>query len=376
MSFFNKKEDVIEIQLTQYGKHLLSRGKFLPKLYAFFDDDILYDSRYAGIEEEQKQIQDRIENQTARLKTQYAFSSREKEVHRLTAALVSGKADPQDRVIQPTADRHYALSAPLGSSALGINKAPAWKINFLTGEAEENVDFIKGAMPTMKIPQLKLKPISYKTRIRMGDEPDEEIDGSAQVGDRYGAGSQGSFESTLVSYSDGSYVSIEEDHALIDVRELNSEFMNENFDIEVFLVEEVDFQNNIVPKSMIGKVESREKLYPLCFVQQPKVIKNGFLLDEPEGGPVDEYPEIDPNYVEYWFNIWVDDEIDERHMKRVENETGENFYTSGLGYTATGDDAMNADTQYDRRVEQITSGQQSANSILIYNEIDDGECKD
>ena len=139
MSFFNKKEDVIEIQLTQYGKHLLSRGKFLPKLYAFFDDDILYDSQYAGIEEEQKQIQDRIENQTARLKTQYAFSSREKEVHRLTAALVSGKADPQDRVIQPTADRHYALSAPLGSSALGINKAPAWKINFSTSMLQVNI---------------------------------------------------------------------------------------------------------------------------------------------------------------------------------------------------------------------------------------------
>jgi len=373
MSFFDKKEEVIEIQLTQYGKHLLSRGKFLPKMYAFFDDDILYDSEYAGLEEEQKEIQDRIENQTARLKTQYVFSSREKEVHRLTAALVSGKADPQDRIIQPTADRHYALSAPLGSSALGINKAPAWKINFLTGEAEERVDFIKGAMPTMKIPQLKLKPVCYKTRIVMGDEPDEDTSDTAQVGDIYGAGSQGSFESTLVAYSDGSYVSIQENHALIDVRELNSEFMNENFDIEVFLVEEVDSQNNIVPKSMKGKVESREKLYPLCFTQQPKVMKDGFLLDEPVGGPVDEYPEIDPSYVEYWFNIWVDDEIDERHMKTVENETGENFYTSGLNYSATGDESGYGRSG-DQRTDRMTSGNQ--NSIMIYNEIDDGECKD
>ena len=42
MSFFNKKEDVIEIQLTQYGKYLLSKGKFKPSYYAFFDDDIVF----------------------------------------------------------------------------------------------------------------------------------------------------------------------------------------------------------------------------------------------------------------------------------------------------------------------------------------------
>ena len=43
MSFFNKKEDVIDLQLTQYGKYLLSQGKLKPVYYAFFDDDILYD---------------------------------------------------------------------------------------------------------------------------------------------------------------------------------------------------------------------------------------------------------------------------------------------------------------------------------------------
>ena len=41
MSFFNKKEDVIEIQLTQHGKYLLSKGRFKPAYYAFYDDDII-----------------------------------------------------------------------------------------------------------------------------------------------------------------------------------------------------------------------------------------------------------------------------------------------------------------------------------------------
>ena len=41
MSFLNSKEEVIEIQLTQHGKRLLSQGLFEPKYYAFYDDDVL-----------------------------------------------------------------------------------------------------------------------------------------------------------------------------------------------------------------------------------------------------------------------------------------------------------------------------------------------
>ena len=41
MEFFNKKEEVIDLQLTQYGKYLLSLGKFKPVYYAFYDDGIV-----------------------------------------------------------------------------------------------------------------------------------------------------------------------------------------------------------------------------------------------------------------------------------------------------------------------------------------------
>ena len=46
MTFFNRKEEVIDIQLTQYGKYVLSKGRFKPDCYAFFDDDIIYDTAY------------------------------------------------------------------------------------------------------------------------------------------------------------------------------------------------------------------------------------------------------------------------------------------------------------------------------------------
>ena len=371
MGFFNKKEEVIEIQLTQYGKHLLSRGKFSPKMYAFFDDDVMYDASYADIDEEQSDIQQRIEDDSPRLKTQYVFSSREKEVKRLTAALVSGKVDLQDRIIQPTADKHYALSAPLGNSEIGNNKAPAWQINFLRGSTAERVEHITGAAPTMKIPQLNLKPIMYRTRIWSDIPPDNSFSGLAQSGDIYGPGSQGDLSVTLQQYEDGSYVSIQEDYAIIDVRENNSQFHNENFEVEVFLVENVDSQDNIVPKAMLGVVESREKLYPLSFMQQKTYIKNGFLLDEPEGGAVDENPVIDPNYVEYWFNVWVDDEIDERVLKAVcfEYDSSRNIYTKQDENCALKPEKPSTD-----EVLYGSAGRRNYLTGVTYE--DDGECED
>jgi hypothetical protein len=48
MEFFDKKEDVIEVQLTQYGKLLLAKGKFRPMYYAFYDDAVMYESQRGG----------------------------------------------------------------------------------------------------------------------------------------------------------------------------------------------------------------------------------------------------------------------------------------------------------------------------------------
>ena len=64
MSFFDKKEEVMEIQLTTYGKELLSKGDFKPFYYAFYDEGIMYDALYGGITEDQNDAQYRIKNET------------------------------------------------------------------------------------------------------------------------------------------------------------------------------------------------------------------------------------------------------------------------------------------------------------------------
>ena len=63
MEFLDPKEQVIDLELTSYGRFMLSQGKFDPKIYAFFDNDVVYDSRFAqtGSDPKIKELQNSIE---------------------------------------------------------------------------------------------------------------------------------------------------------------------------------------------------------------------------------------------------------------------------------------------------------------------------
>ena len=74
MEFFNRKEEVIDIELTSHGKRLLSAGKFKPSFYAFYDDDITYDSDYGLPKDNIGQAHDRIVK-TPRLKPNAVYDS-------------------------------------------------------------------------------------------------------------------------------------------------------------------------------------------------------------------------------------------------------------------------------------------------------------
>ena len=70
MSFFNKKEEVIEMKLTEYGKRKLELGRLNPTFYAFFDDDILYNTDAAGFTEAKNDADRRIRFDTPSLRVQ------------------------------------------------------------------------------------------------------------------------------------------------------------------------------------------------------------------------------------------------------------------------------------------------------------------
>ena len=88
MTFSNKKEDVLYMELTPYGRQLLSRGELKPMYYSFFDDDIVYDisqiktsdtSTYPSgfLSESNGEIKTRILNSTPYLKPTTCFLGRD-----------------------------------------------------------------------------------------------------------------------------------------------------------------------------------------------------------------------------------------------------------------------------------------------------------
>lgn len=118
-SFFDIKEDVIDIQITPYGKYLLSKGKFKPHSYAFFDNDILYDGNYASLNDRQAELNSRIK-EVPRTKTQYSFSGRETQNKRNIELVRSGlEKDIFSSKFNPTPEKFYSLTAPLGTGYIG-----------------------------------------------------------------------------------------------------------------------------------------------------------------------------------------------------------------------------------------------------------------
>ena len=88
MEFFNKKEEVLDVQLTEYGKYLLSKGRMKPVYYAFYDDEILYDVSASGdVSELQKNADRRIRYETPNLKAQNNSTGVETRVRQFLKAV-------------------------------------------------------------------------------------------------------------------------------------------------------------------------------------------------------------------------------------------------------------------------------------------------
>ena len=170
MKFLNKKGQVIDLEITPYGESLLSMGRFKPEYYAFFDDDIIYDATYAGSTEKQNDIQTRIED-TPRVKTQYTFSSREMETRQLVAKVRSNTLDSNEDVYQPTLEKDYSLTGPLGTSMINSNKNPAWSISFYKGSVEAGTamqsssSYPSNDKQKIKIPQIVLEPVKFRKSV-------------------------------------------------------------------------------------------------------------------------------------------------------------------------------------------------------------------
>lgn len=308
MAFFNPKENVIDIQLTSYGKHLLSLGKFKPTYYSFFDDHVLYDSSHASIvSESQNSIQSRIK-EDIQLECQYVFSGIESKIKENNKLLRSGI---EERKIQSYADKERSLLFSLGNSSQDNQFSPSYNIKFLNGDMSSSIGYATSSYSTLKIPQLS-SSIEYKLFITDSKINDilkiinEDSDNPKEIDKDF---------VQIREFEDKTNIRIEKDYILLEVLEENTEFQKENFDIEVYMVE--DFFDGKISGSM-----KQEKIIPLYFSKD--IINN--------------FSDINSSYVDYFLDISVDGEIDKKFICKAIGKSKSKDLFSDVDIDCSGND--------------------------------------
>lgn len=287
MTFKNSKEEVLELQLTSYGKHLLSIGKLNPKFYSFFDDDILYDSQYSGdLTSTQNEEEPRILEQTPRLRNQVYMFGVETEVERQIEQARSGNKAVENYF--STIDNDYTLSIPLARSSLSSDFAPAWDITFYGAEVETfNAWKESPNHRPISIAQVNMANSMFVTRIT-SSAPNIRM--------------YSEIDATITTYNNGNTIDLDSSEFIIEVDEEHTIPLSKNYDIEVYVIRERQ-------DPISGQVEQFEER--LSFVKEPKdyeIIEDILYKREPEALNL----EIDNTYVEYFLDIKFDTEIDKQ----------------------------------------------------------------
>ena len=266
MSFFDKKEDVLEIVLTPHGRSLLSKGKLMPAYYAFLDDDVIYDVASAGDTEANYQVKERILENTPSLKPQTNHSD-------LMVKFTENEPDLTNDVVKKNI---YTL----GTSDVLEDYTPAWNVQLRKGEITSASRTIEVEEKPLNIPQINVE-IEYGLSIANTND----------IKQRRGI-NESSERPMSVIYPDGTYLKVDEEQILVQILEENGFQHSDKLEIEVFMFDDAE----------------EEKLIPLKFLKRDKEFQNDLYMPSQEAA-TSNLDDITPHTVEYYFDVRVDKEI-------------------------------------------------------------------
>jgi hypothetical protein len=276
MTFFNKKEDVLKIELTPHGRRLLSQGKLKPEYYSFLDDDVLYDITQGGGTENNSQMKDRILSETPYMKPQTNYKGVDTSLY-----------NADNKVEQVT-----YLQQKIGTNNTAETRAAGWNITALLGEIDTTSLTLTGSTTaTQPIPQLEM---TLEYTMSVGNQNKFELSNSGLLFNR---------DLPATVKPDGSFVDIIEEQVLLNIFERNGFFHKDSYEVEVYLYES-------------DEIEIDRKLK---FYQQDRQIQNNMLVDQPDFSPdinqsIDAPDDLTTDYVEYYMDISVDKEIPEEDI--------------------------------------------------------------
>ena len=281
--FLDKKQQVIDFQLTPYGKHRLSVGQFKPHSYAFFDTGITYDVEYLGDKEIQTKVHERIKTETQFIEGVLLFEEAENSTPpagSFTSAFATFSLSPADEMALFGTDAgelytrmDIASALPIFTpipemtmvstdislfdldivpqryvpkpeklsfeSAIGDAKfegdntqaSPAWKIVTCQGEMSN----IKQKDTT----NYNYTAASFDEELMEWNIPQIDVDAyytllvSKPTG-LLGEETVSEFVSETAPFVDGNTIKLVRDDIVVYAEEFNTELLTENFDIQVF----------------------------------------------------------------------------------------------------------------------------------------------
>lgn len=271
MTFFNKKEDVIKIELTPHGRKMLSQGKLKPSYYTFLDDDILYDVAKGGGSENNSQTKDRILSETPYIKPQTNYKG-----------IDSSKSDDDSKVEQVR-----FLLQRIGGNNPAEKRASGWNVTCLLNEITSSSNVLSSSVEqTQPIPQLEF---NLEYTMSAGDASNLEISNGGLIFNR---------DLPTLIKDDGSFVNIEEEQILLNIFERNGFFHKDSYEIEVYLYEQDE-------QSIDRKLK---------FFEKEEQLKNNMLIEDEDFGAADVEEELTTDFVEYYLDISVDKEIPEEDI--------------------------------------------------------------
>ena len=309
MSFFNKKEEVLDVQLTQLGKYLLSKGTFKPMYYAFSDDEVLYSTKFAanggGKQELKKESSERIQKNTQRLKALYNWEGVETKVLKLNGHEIRDKESSPSWRVRKTGriedipfDRLYGKQLNednmnpeernivrnlLGHSTAGEQHAPTWDIeSLLDGDMTKFNISSSTANIGIKRPVIDME-VEYKL------EANKFTILEGQLAKTPNAFNTQTGLEEVITFCDNYRLTVDNDVIVLSITEENVDYERKNFDLELFELENVFVRTVRDPETGKDVKIFQDQLRRIYFSED---------LNTPNVN--------DPRYAEYYFDFLTD----------------------------------------------------------------------
>ena len=303
MTFFNKKTEVMKVELTPYGRYKLSIGKLKPHHYRFFDNNVAYHGKALGITEDQNDADNRIRQETPVLKQNPNITGVETaisiiETDEVTAQMdyisydgtnlepiyydTNGSMTYRSNDRKNKRDDHInQLIYNIGTVEYDAKQSPSFQVDAFRGKISGSTSkfYFSPNIQTSSIPQIDLE-IEYEAIAT-----NSFLDVVAQ-----------NFQVQPIGpFQDGSRIILKFQDPLLRIKETNAFDEKENFHMTAYRV----FKQDSVGKLIYEKMKFDK--------EQQRIVSDLYVGEQEQQGVVN----YSPNDISYYFEILTDKDIAE-----------------------------------------------------------------